>query len=211
MFLCLIHCKYYWSYVQGYYWRYIKSVCMTSLMQWLKDDFQWMIKVAASLTFVALCDVVVAVSCDYIYYKELQQCAKMGGSDCEVTDSFCDKKHTHLKCQRLLSAICCWVPEAVECSRDVHADVRFIDACDWGQISNAFSQLRENNTIAQQMGLLAVSMSLFSAPVQTLPVAATMPEAVLLSDVGFSADSLAADHVFVNWCASSCSVVQFPQ
>ena len=48
------------------------------------------------------------------------------------------------------------------------------------------------------MGLLAVSMSLFSTPVQTLPVAATMPEAVLLSDVGFSADSLAADHVFVN-------------
>ena len=48
------------------------------------------------------------------------------------------------------------------------------------------------------MGLLAVSMSLFSAPVKTLPVAATMPEAVLLSDVGFSADSLAADHVFVN-------------
>ena len=60
------------------------------------------------------------------------------------------------------------------------------------------SQLRENNTIAQQMGLLAVRMSLFSAPVKTLPVAATMPEAVLLADVGFSAHSLAADHVFVN-------------
>ena len=45
---------------------------------------------------------------------------------------------------------------------------------------------------------MGLSMSLFSAPVKTLPVAATMPEAVLLSDVGFSADSLAADHVFVN-------------
>ena len=60
-----------------------------------------------------LFDVVVAVSNDYVYYKELQQCAYMGGSDCEVTDSCCDKKHNHLKCQKLLSAICCWVPEAV--------------------------------------------------------------------------------------------------
>ena len=54
-----------------------------------------------------LFDVVVAVSSDYVYYKELQQCAYMDGSECEVTDSCCDKKHTHLKCQRLLSAICC--------------------------------------------------------------------------------------------------------
>ena len=57
------------------------------------------------------------------------------------------------------------------------------------------------------MGLLAVSMYMSSEPAQTLPVAATLPEAVLLSDVGFSEDSLAAEHVFGNHEENSATSV----
>jgi hypothetical protein len=55
-----------------------------------------MIKGAASLTFVALCDVVVAVSRDYVYYKELQQCAYMtkNYNNVEMLASCC----CHSKC-----------------------------------------------------------------------------------------------------------------
>ena len=57
------------------------------------------------------------------------------------------------------------------------------------------------------MGLLSVNICMFSEPAQTLPVAATLPEAVLLSGVGFSEDSLAAEHVFGNHEENSATSV----